>query len=325
MNRNSLFKVNLIEKETEMSVKSRSNNRTYNFISRRSMLRMAAGASTAGAVSLTLGSCTAASKRGERMVTKGRINQSIVYWCFEKYWDIEKTCQIARRLGCKSVELVEPKDWPTLKKHGLVCAIAGSHGFDKGMNNPNYHDMCLAKLRDSIDACSEYGFPNVITFTGFRENIRDNAGIRNCVTGYKKIVRYAETKKVNLCLEILNSRVAIEMKGHPGYQGDHTDYCMEVVKKVGSPRMKLLFDIYHVQIMDGDIISRIRQYKDYIGHYHTAGNPGRRELDDKQEINYKPIMQEIAKTGYTGYVGQEFIPTRDPLKGLSEAVALCDV
>jgi hydroxypyruvate isomerase len=234
-------------------------------------------------------------------------------------------CGIAKQLGCKSIELIDPKHWPTLRKYDLVCAIHGSHGFDKGMNNPKYHDMCLAKLRDSIDACCEYGFLNVITFTGFREDIPDNEGIKNCVNGYKKIIPHAEKKKVNLCLEVLNSRVAIEMKGHPGYQGDHTDYCMEIVKQVDSPRMKLLFDIYHVQIMDGDIISRIRQYKDYIGHYHTAGNPGRCELDDKQEINYKPIMEEIAKTGYSGYVGQEFIPTRDPLEGLTEAVTLCDV
>jgi len=308
-----------------MSEKNRPNIHVRDRISRRNMMQMIAGTGAAGAAALALSSCSALNAVTGKVATKGRINQSIVYWCFQKYWDVEKTCRIAKQLGCKSVELVEPKDWPTLKKYGLVCAIAGSHGFEKGMNNPKYHDMCLAKLRDSIDACSEYGFGNVITFTGFRENIRDNTGIRNCVKGYKKIVRYAEKKKVNLCLEILNSRVAVEMQGHPGYQGDHTDYCMEIVKKVGSPRMKLLFDIYHVQIMDGDIISRIRQYKDYIGHYHTAGNPGRRELDDKQEINYKPIMEEIAKTGYTGYVGQEFIPTRDPLEGLTEAVALCDV
>jgi len=305
-----------------MSEKSQSNTRTDNCISRRNMLKLAAGASAAA---FSLGSCVGVNKSQERVVTKGRINQSIVYWCFEKYWDIEKTCQIAKQLGCKSIELVEPKDWSTLKKYGLVCAITASHTFVKGMNNPSYHDMCLQMLRDSIDACSEYGFPNVITFTGFRENIPDDVGIENCVKGYKKIIGYAEKKKVNLCLEILNSRVAIEMKGHPGYQGDHTDYCMEIIKRVGSPRMKLLFDIYHVQVMDGDIIARIRQYKDYIGHYHTAGNPGRRELDDKQEINYKPIMEEIAKTGYTGYVGQEFIPTRDPLQSLSEAVVLCDV
>jgi hydroxypyruvate isomerase len=185
--------------------------------------------------------------------------------------------------------------------------------------------MIIAKTRETIDACAEYGFPSVIAFTGFRDGIGDDIGARNCVNGLKKIIGYAEKKRVNLCMEILNSRVDVEMKGHPGYQGDHTDYCMDIVMKVGSPRMKLLFDIYHAQIMDGDIISRIRQYKDYIGHYHTAGNPGRGELDDQQEINYPAIMKEIVKTGYEGYVGHEFVPTRDPLEGLTQAVALCDV
>ena len=308
-----------------MSLQGLSNSRENSRISRRAMLRVAAGLGAAGATALALPSCAVTEKRAQKAATKGRINQSICYWCFEKHWDLEKTCRIANQLGCKSIELVDPQHWPMLKEHGLVCAIANSHGFVQGMNNPAYHDMCIAQMRDAIDACAEYGFPNVITFTGFRENIPDDVGITNCVTGFKKIVGYAEKKKVNLCLEILNSRVDVEMKGHPGYQGDHTDYCMEIVKQVDSPRMKLLFDIYHVQIMDGDVISRIRQYKDYIGHYHTAGNPGRNEIDDSQEINYRPIMQEIAKTGYTGYVAQEFIPTRDPLRSLTEAVRLCDV
>ncbi len=262
---------------------------------------------------------------GEQTTNKGRIRQSIAYWCVQKYWSIEKTCQVARELGCRSVELVEPKDWPTLKKYGLVCAIANRHWFDRGMNNPQYHELCLGKLRESIEACGEAGFPNVITFTGLAEGIGAEEGIRNCVAGYRKIMSYAEKRKVNLCLEVLNSRVAVDMVGVPGYQGDHTDYCMKIVQQVGSPRMKLLFDIFHVQIMDGDIIARIRQYKDYIGHYHTAGNPGRRELDDRQEINYRPIMEEIARSGYTGYVGHEFIPTRDPLEGLRQAVTRCDV
>jgi len=291
-------------------------------VGRRDVLRAATGV---GAGLMALGAAVSGRERIERVATKGRIKQSIAYWCVEKYWSVEETCRIAKELGCRSVELVEPKDWPILKKYGLVCAIHSSHGFDKGMNNPAYQEMCLAKLRDSIDACAEHRFPNVITFTGFREDIPDDVGLRNCVAGYKKIIGHAENKGVTLCLEILNSRVEAEMKGHPGYQGDHTDYCMEIVRQVGSPRMKLLFDIYHVQIMDGDIISRIRQYKDYIGHYHTAGNPGRRELDDRQEINYPPILEEIVRTGYTGYVGQEFIPTGDPLEGLKQAVALCDV
>jgi len=308
-----------------MSQNDKSNRQVCERMSRREMLRMAAGAGAVGAAALTLPSCAVVNKRAGRVATKGRINQSVAPWCFEEHWDLETTCKIAKRLGCKSVELVGPEHWPMLKEYGLVCAIANSHGFEKGMNNPEYHDMCIEKMRESIDACAEFGFPSVITFTGFREDIPDDVGIENCVKGYKKVVGYAEKKRVNLCLEILNSRVDIEMQGHPGYQGDHTDYCMEIIKQVGSPRMKLLFDIYHVQIMDGDIITRIRQYKDYIGHYHTAGNPGRGEIDDTQEINYKPIMEEIAKTGYTGYVGQEFIPRRDPLKSLKEAVALCDV
>lgn len=286
---------------------------------RRDMLRYAA---TSAALMGASGFCSRGHAQGGAV--RGRLKQSIAYWCFEKYWDLPKMCRIARQLGCKSVELVAPKHWPLLKEHGLVCALAGSHWFDKGMNNPKYHDMCLDKMRKAIDDCAQLGFPNVITFTGLAEDITPDEGIDNCVAGYKKIIGHAESKKVNICLEVLNSRVPIEMVGVPGYQGDHTDYCMEIVKKVGSPRMKLLFDIFHVQIMDGDVISRIREYKDYIGHYHTAGNPGRHELDDTQEINYRAVFRAIAETGYDGFVGHEFIPTRDPLKGLREAVALCD-
>ena len=296
-----------------------------NWRSEMSRRRLLGAAAATGAAVVAGGSRATAARMIKRKATKGRINQSIAWWCVEKHWNIEQACRIANELGCKSIELVEPKDWPTLKKHGLVCALHSSHGFDQGMNNPKYQTMCLAKIRESIDACADNGFPSVITFTGFREDIPDDQGIVNCVNGYKKVIGYAEKKKVNLCLEILNSRVETEMMGHPGYQGDHTEYCMEIIKQVGSPRMKLLFDIYHVQIMDGDIISRIRQYKDYIGHYHTAGNPGRRELDDQQEINYPPIMREIVRTGYTGYVGQEFIPTRDPVESFRQAVTLCDV
>jgi hydroxypyruvate isomerase len=287
-------------------------------ISRRRALQSAA--------SLTLAGSMGVSAHAEEPVIKNRrLKQSIVRWCFEEHWNIEQLCLQAKRLGCVSVELVDPKEWPVLKKHGLVCAIAGSHGFEKGMNNPKYHEMCLDKLHTAIDACAEAGFPNVITFTGFREDIPDDAGIKNCVAGYKKIVSYAEQKKVTLCLEMLNSRVDEKMKGHPGYQGDHTEYCMDIIKQVGSPRLKLLFDIYHVQIMDGDVIRRIRQYAEAIAHVHTAGNPGRAELDDKQEINYSPIMRALVEVKYDGYVGQEFIPTRDPARGLEEAVRLCDV
>jgi len=294
-------------------------------VSRRNMIKMVAGTSAAA---MALGSC--ASTQGHRKpAAGGRIHQSIAYWCFAEYWNLDKMCEVAKALGCKSIELVGSSDFATLKRHGLICALAPNGTpdppFVKGLNNPKYHDMIVTKTREMIDACAQYKFPSVIAFTGERQDIPDDQGAANCVAGLKKIIGHAEKKNVNICLEILNSRVAEQMKGHPGYQGDHVDYCMEIVKKVGSPRMKLLFDIYHVQIMDGDVISRIRQYKDYIGHYHTAGCPGRNEIGDTQEINYRPIMEEIARTGYTGYVGQEFIPTGDPLKSLTAAVRLCDV
>lgn len=308
-----------------MSQENPANSRVRGRISRRSLIHLTAGLGAAGAAALSLPGCAAMREPEEEAVPRARFKQSIAYWCFEKHWDLAAMCRVANQLGCESVELVEPQHWPLLKEHGLICALHGSHGFEKGMNNPEHHDMCIGKMRDSIDACAEHGFPNVITFTGFREDIPDDEGIKNCVNGYKKVIGYAEKKNVNLCLEMLNSRVDVKMKGHPGYQGDHVDYCMEIIKQVGSPRMKLLFDVYHVQIMDGDIIRRIRQYGDYIGHYHTAGNPGRGELDDRQEINYKPVVEEIARTGYSGYIGHEFVPTGDPLQGLKQAVALCDV
>lgn len=261
------------------------------------------------------------------------INQSVAYWCFEKHWSLEETCWVAKDLGIKSIELVgisDPnnlkKNWDMLRKHGLVDAMHFVHGFERGLNNPENWKECLGALRKGIDDCSEYGFPNVLTFTGFRvPGISDEEAIENCVAALKQIAPYAEEKDVNICLEILNSRVAEEMKGHPGYQGDHIDYCMEIIKRVNSPNVKLLFDIYHAQIMGDDIIRCIQQYKDYIGHYHTAGVPGRNEIGDTQEINYRAVMQAILKTGYKGYVGQEFIPTQDPSQSLKEAVGLCGI
>ena len=298
--------------------------------SRREILRDATGAIALGALATGLGNEARGEQSGGTASKNGRIKQSIVHWCFEKYWDIPQAIEVARQLGCGSIELIEPKYFPLLKKAGLECAIgqidmAPDPPFAKGFNNPNYHDRVIKATKDAIDSCAEYGFKKVICFTGFAEGIPNDVGARNCVEGFKKVVPYAETKGITLCLEMLNSRDAVNMKGHPGYQGDHTDYCVDIINRVGSPNLKLLFDIYHVQIMDGDIIRRIRQLKDTIGHVHTAGNPGRGELDDKQEIAYRPIMEALVEIGYNGYVGQEFIPTRDPLVGLRQAVTLCDV
>jgi sugar phosphate isomerase/epimerase len=272
----------------------------------------------------------------------GRINQSIVFWCFNtagEKWDIDKTCQVAKELKCKSVEIVDPTHWPVLKKYGLTCAIApnGMPGapFVKGFNNPKYHEELTARMKKMIDACADAGVPNVIGFTGYKwrdaedpksGEISRDEGADNCVKGLKELVAHAEKQKVNICLEHLNTRDASHpMKGHPGYQGDDIDYLAKIIRRVGSPRLRLLFDIYHVQIMHGDVIRRLEENKDIIGHIHTAGNPGRGELDDTQEIQYRPIMKKLLALKYTGYVGQEFIPTRDPLAGLREAVRLCDV
>jgi hydroxypyruvate isomerase len=254
----------------------------------------------------------------------GRIQQSVIHWCF-KPMPVEELANHAARMGLKSVELVAPENWPTLKKLGLICAISSSHGFTKGFAHKEEHTECIETLRKNIDLTSEAGFPNIITFSGFRRGISDEEGMKNLVDGLKQIVGHAEKKKVTLCLEMLNSRVNIEMKGHPDYFCDKIEMAVEVCKRVGSERMKVLFDIYHVQIMEGDIIARIKQFHPYIGHYHTAGVPGRNELDDTQEINYVPVMKAIAETGYKGYVGQEFIPTRDKALALNEAVKLCDV
>ena len=284
----------------------------------------------------TVGSANAATRNVRKPrtkssgATKGRINQSVVSWCFADYWNTEKMCAVAKKLGCKSIELIDPKHWPTLKKHGLTCAISpipvDGPPFIKGFNNPKYHQMVIEATRKAIDSAADFGCPNVISFTGYAEDVSLEDGAKNCVAGYKEIIGHAEKKGVNLCLEMLNTRDDSDPdKGHPGYQGDHVDYCMDIIKKVGSQRMKLLFDVYHVQIMDGDVIRRVRECGEYIGHVHTAGNPGRGELDEKQEINYPPIMKALLEIKYKGFVGQEFIPTRDPLKGLTEAVQLCDV
>ena len=275
-------------------------------------------------------------------VVRGNIRQSMAFWCFNvagDQWDLEQQAHIAKRLGCQSVELLGPDAFDVLKRHGLVCAITsnGMPGapFATGLNNPRYQDEVIARTREVIDANAAAGFPNVIAFTGYKWRDADDPssgeisreeGADRCVAGLKRLAPHAEQKGVTICLEMLNTRDDTHpMKGHPGYQGDDIDYCAEIVKRVGSPRVKLLFDIYHVQVMNGDLVRRIRQYGELIGHIHTAGNPGRCELDEDQEINYPACMKALLEAGYQGYVGHEFIPTRDPWQGLVQAVSLCDV
>ncbi len=275
-------------------------------------------------------------------VKHGRIRQSLVYWCLNGspwHWDIERICATAVDLGCQSVELVPPESWPVLRKRGLTCAIAHNGMpdpvFRKGLNNPRYHEEVIARTKDAIDQAADFGIPNVIAFTGYKwRNAEDSAsgeislleGAANSVKALSELGAHAREKNVTLCLEHLNTRETSDpMKGHPGYQGDDIDYCADIIKQVNSNHVKLLFDIYHVQIMNGDVIRRLHQYRDLIGHVHTAGNPGRGELDDDQEINYPAIMRTLLNIGYKGYIGQEFMPTREPLSGLVQAISLCDV
>lgn len=312
-----------------------------NTLSRRKMIKGSLAA-TAGA-GLLASRATLADDNQDWKIEKGRIKQSVVPWCFknvmvdgEKHSINEEELAVASaKLGLKSVELCDPKFWPMLKKLGLTCAIAGSHGFVSGFNHVENHAMCIDKVTKSVEAASDFGCPSVICFSGMKKldpkdpkcpEISDEEGQKNTVEGIKKIVGLAEKKKVTLCIEVLNSRVDINMKGHPGYQADTLEWAVKVCDKVGSPNFKILFDIYHIQIMEGDIITRIKQYKDYVGHYHTAGNPGRAEIDDSQEINYPPIIRAIVESGYAGFLGQEFIPRKKDLLGsLRQGVKICDI
>jgi hydroxypyruvate isomerase len=288
-------------------------------VSRRGMLQGAVGLLAAGAAS--------AQDDPAWKITNGRVKQSIMGWTFNPM-PTEELAKHCKALGMHAMEGVDAKHYPMIKALGMQIAITGSHGFAKGPCDPANKEFCVQKLRDGIDKAAEFGAPNVITFTGMRVKGLDDAEMtKNCVELWKSVMAYAEEKKVTVCLEHLNSRDSSHpMKGHPGYFGDNVDHCIEMIKAVGSPRMKLLFDIYHVQIMNGDVIRRIRLYKEYIGHYHTAGVPGRGELDETQELNYPPIVKAILETGFQGYLAQEFIPTwPDKVKALRHAVRVCDV
>ncbi len=259
-------------------------------------------------------------------IKNGRIKQSVYHWCYEPM-PIMTLIEAAHKMGLHAMD-INAKYYPELKKRGMKLSMVGSHGFKTGPFSKENHAFCLEKLKNAIDTASQCDCRNVITFTGMREKgITDEQGAKNCVECWKKACDYAEKKNITLCLEILNTRDdSHPMKGHPGYFGDDVDLCIDLIKKVDSPSMKLLFDIYHTQVMNGDVIRRIRQYQDYIGHYHTAGAPGRAEIDDTQELYYPAIMRAILETGYTGFVTQEFIPEwDDKLAALRHAVSVCDV
>lgn len=283
-------------------------------LSRRHLIRHASLIAAGAVAGAALGQDPQTGIR--RVVKKGRINQSASRWCYGKL-TLDQLCEAGATMGLKGIDLLGAKDFPTLKRHGLVCTMTSGGG---DLNNKAKHSQALAKLRASIEANAEYGYRNVIAMSGNRNGIPDDVGIDNAVEALKKVAGFAEKKKVTVCIEYLNSKV-----DHKGYMFDHMAWGVEVCKRVGSPNVKILYDIYHAQIMEGDVIRTIRTYKDYIGHYHTSGNPGRHEIDETQELYYPAIMRAIVDTGYTGYVAHEFVPKHDPLTSLAQGIEICDV
>ncbi|MGE5645252.1 MAG: hydroxypyruvate isomerase family protein [Acidobacteriota bacterium] len=251
----------------------------------------------------------------------GRLKQGVSRWCFQK-WSVEELCVNSVKLGIKGIDLVGPEDWPTIKKHGLVPSMMmpGGGTIPDGLNRLENHAKIEQQLREGIALAAAAGVPNIITFSGNRRGQPDGEGLENCVTGLNRIKKFAEEKGVTVCMELLNSKV-----DHKDYQCDHTAWGVEVCKRVDSPRVKLLYDIYHMAIMEGDIIRTIRQNLQWIGHFHTGGNPGRNEIDGTQETNYRAVALAIAGLQYTGFFAHEFIPKRDPLTSLREAVEICTV
>jgi hydroxypyruvate isomerase len=250
----------------------------------------------------------------------GRINQSVCRWCYGRI-PLDDLCVAAKSYGYKSVELLSENEWATAKRHGLDVAIANSFGaIPVGFNRPDNHDKLVADGERLIPLAAAGGVTKIVVFSGNRGGMSHGEGIANCVAGLKRLMPTAERHGVTLCMEMLNSKV-----DHKDYHADHTAWAVEVVKGVGSPRFRLLYDIYHMQVMEGDVIRTIRDNFAHIAHFHTGGVPGRNEIDDSQELRYPRIMAAIADLGYTGYVGQEFIPKRDPLTSLKEAFGICDI
>jgi len=283
-------------------------------VSRRTLI---AGAAAAAAVAAAP---TGAAARQERVITNGRIRQSVCRWCYGRM-PLDELAAASRAMGLESVEILDASEFPTIQKHDLICAMTNSHGITEGLNDPANHEACLKAIEASIDATAEAGFPNVITFSGNRNGMADAEGLENCVTALKQVVGRAEQKNVTICMELLNSKV-----NHADYMADNMPWLVELVDRVASDRFRILYDIYHAQVMEGDVIRTIRDFHQHIGHYHTAGNPGRNELDETQELYYPAIMHAILETGYTGLVGQEYIPKgSDKMAALAHGVRVCDV
>ena len=293
-----------------------------NSISRRHLI------ATAAATAATITGAQSEENKKPFRIKNNRIRQSIMGWCFNPMptMELAKHC---KEIGLVAMEGIDSKHYPAIRELGLkISLVSGGHGFKNGPCNPKNTETVINGLKKGIDLAADIGTKSVITFTGMSYKDMDpDKAADLCVETWKKVMPHAEKKGITLVLEHLNSRDdSHPMKGHPGYFGDDVDFCAKLVNGVGSKNFKLLFDVYHVQVMNGDVIRRIKQYKDIIGHYHTAGCPGRGEIDETQEINYPPILKAILETGYKGYLAQEFIPTwKDPIQSLRHAAEVCDI
>jgi hydroxypyruvate isomerase len=293
-------------------------------MSRRSALTKIAGtAAVAAAAGITprLSAQDAAPAK-----LKGRINHSVCRWCYGKV-SLDDLCKASKEMGIVAIDLLNPDEFSTVKKHGLVCSMVfnpvvdGLGGIGKAWNRVEHHDKLVQAYEQRIKETADAGFERLICFSGNRAGLDDEKGLENCAAGLKRIMALAEQHKVTIIMELLNSK-----RSHKDYQCDHTAWGVELVKRIGSERFKLLYDIFHMQIMDGDICDTIKENHQYFDHYHTGGVPGRAEIDDTQELNYPRIMQAIIATGFKGYVAQEFVPKRpDVIASLRQSIQICDI
>ncbi|WP_160712133.1 hydroxypyruvate isomerase family protein [Chitinophaga solisilvae] len=291
--------------------------------SRRDMIKKAATMALASTALSSLSNRVAAHDLTVGEALKGKINHSVCAWCYDI--PLEQLCRAAKKIGIPSIDLVAPKDFAILKKHDMTCAMVASNGpewgITKGFNTLAHHDKLEEYFRYYIDETAKAGFRNLICFSGNSNGMDAQQGIENCTRGLQRIISYAEKKKVTLVMELLNSKV-----DHHDYQCDHTAWGVALCKSVGSENFKLLYDIYHMQIMEGDVIRNIRDNHAFIAHYHTGGVPGRNEIDETQELYYPAIMKAIYETGFKGYVAQEFIPSHtDKIASLRQAIRICDI
>jgi hydroxypyruvate isomerase len=275
----------------------------------------------AGAAAIVAAPASAVTSSIQTPARKGRLKQSVCRWCYAKI-PLPEFCKAVAEMGLTAVDLLTESEWPVARDHGLICSMGSGFGgsIADGLNVKANHEKIIAGLERGIPLAAQNKVPNVITFFGNRRGMPDDEAVANCVEALNRVKKLAEDQGVTICIELLNSKV-----DHKDYHGDHTAFGVRVVQAVGSPRVKLLYDIYHMQIMEGDLIRTIRDNRAHLAHFHTGGVPGRHELDDTQEIQWRSVATAIADMGFDGYFAHEFIPTRDPLGSLREAVALCSV